>query len=97
MQEKRTIHITINGYTVTLKINPEEEELYRRAGKAVNQSLDAFMNKCNTADFAHVAIMTALNFAVIAEKKTFQQDIKPLTNKLAELLGRIDDTMQENE
>ena len=97
MQHKRTIHITINGYTVTLKINPEEEELYRRAGKAVNQSLDELMNKCSTADFAHVAIMAALNFAVIAEKITFQQDIKPMADKMAELLGKIDNTLQDSE
>ncbi len=94
MEDKIKININTNGIITSLSIKPEDEELYRKAGKLLNERIDIYNRKFRSLDLPYTNIlnMVAYEFAVeyiklLNTKETMPQDE---INELSELLNDID-------
>ena len=58
-----SIKVVIAGRTFPLTIDREEEELVRKATKAINEKVDEYVNNYAIKDKQDVLAMVALHFA----------------------------------
>ncbi len=89
MSEQRIITIRINGLTTKLSIPAEQEEVYRKAAKMLNERI-AVYNKQFCLPYSDILSMVAYEMAVEAMSLESQYYSTPLSEmaKLSELLDQ---------
>jgi len=91
--EKLKINVKIGGMRIPLRINRQDEEIYRNAGKMVEIFLKDYREKYRSRPNEELLTLTAYKMAVLLAKRdldkttSFQDsDIKSLSEDLDNLL-----------
>lgn len=90
------ISIKVNGVLMSLDIDPNKEEIYRRAQKMLNQRIDLYIHTFKEASYEDVIHMVAYEFAVEYEKLLSDKEKKPL-DILMDTIGRMDDLIESGD
>ena len=93
--EKRTIKININGFCTALRINPDEEEAYRRACTLLKERLNVYTKRFSAFPYDDILHMVAYEFAVEYCKLEQRQQSAPL-NTMKRLTDAIDAALGDN-
>ncbi|MBO8440618.1 MAG: cell division protein ZapA [bacterium] len=95
--EKRTlnINISINGFCTVLRINPDEEEAYRRAKKLLEERLNVYTKRFSSFPYNDILHMVAYEFAVEYCKLEQKQHSAPL-DTMKRLTDVIDAALGKN-
>lgn len=86
-----TIHVWLNGLKLPLTIRREDEEIYRKAAKMVENHIKAYREKMTQRSMEEILTITAYNIAVIATKMAYKEDIHPVVKKIEELNQLFDE------
>ncbi len=95
MDEKRIITIKINGFTTKLLIPEDQEEVYRKAAKILNERISVYNQKFSLP-YPDILSMVAYEMAVEAVTLETQQHTAPL-KKMEELSSLIGQALDNNE
>lgn len=89
MSEERIITIRINGFTAKLLIPAEQEEVYRKAAKILNERIVDYNQKFRLP-YSDILSMVAYEMAVEAVSLESQHYIAPLSkmSEIAKLIGQ---------
>ena len=89
MDKERIITIKINGFTTKLSIPEEQEEVYRKAAKILNERISVYNQKFSLP-YPDILSMVAYEMAVEAVSLESQYHSTPLLEmtKLSALLGQ---------
>lgn len=68
-----------------LKIQREDEEIYRNAEKIVNKYLEQYRRQYSQRSMEEILTLVAYQLAVIISKQDIRQDEGPLAEKIEEL------------
>ncbi len=79
------INILLNGVRMPLKIQREDEEIYRNAEKIVNKYLEQYRRQYSQRSMEEILTLVAYQLAVIISKQDIRQDEGPLAEKIEEL------------
>jgi len=79
------IHVQIGGFRIPLRIQREDEEIYRNAEKLLVNNLDEYQKKYSQRSYQDILILAAYRLAVMLSKQDLNQDIAPLAEKIEEL------------
>lgn len=77
------IKLHINGIPFRLDIDPAKEEIYRKAGKMLNDTITSYNLKFNTAPYTDLLSMVALDMAVNLVKT--ENDLDDANHIISEL------------
>ena len=95
MDEKLSIRINIGEKYYPLRIEREEEEIIRKAAKAINDKLNQYKGKYSERDMVDLLAMTALQYTKkyyekLADTDTDQinAEIKQINTDLEEYINR---------
>lgn len=89
------IKINISGFEIPMRIDAKDEEVYRLAGKILNEKIRSYNVKFPNQNFTFIVIMAAYDLAVTNAKHQYQTDLEPLMSKMAELTGKIDNALTD--
>ena len=83
------------GFTYSLTIRREDEEMVREAAKQINNRFNEFRERYKDLSSEMVVVMVAHLFAweALGEKK--RNDTAPYAGKIAELTALLDDYFRE--
>jgi len=95
MDKERIITIKINGFTTKLSIPEDQEEVYRKAAKILNERISVYNQKFSLP-YPDILSMVAYEMAVEAAMLEMQQHTAPLS-KMAELSSLIGQTLDNND
>jgi cell division protein ZapA len=95
MDKERIITIKINGFTTKLSIPEDQEEVYRKAAKILNERISVYNQKFSLP-YPDILSMVAYEMAVEAVTLETQQHTAPLS-KMAELSSLIGQALDNNE
>jgi cell division protein ZapA len=95
MDKERIITIKINGFTTKLSIPEDQEEVYRKAAKILNERISVYNQKFSLP-YPDILSMVAYEMAVEAVTLETQQHTAPLL-KMAELSSLIGQALDNNE
>ena len=89
MDKERIITIKINGFTTKLSIPEDQEEVYRKAAKILNERISVYNQKFSLP-YSDILSMVAYEMAVEAMSLESQYHLTPLSEmaKLSEMLGQ---------
>ncbi|MGQ8335291.1 cell division protein ZapA [Sunxiuqinia sp. A32] len=97
MADKLSITIKIDGRVYPLKIDREQEEIYRKAAKMLNEIILQYRKKYANHDSQDFLAMTAFQFVVKnlemeekADDSPFIEEIKQLDEELTDYLSLND-------
>jgi len=85
MTEKLSINIKIDGRNYPLKVDRENEEIFRKAAKIINDIVLQYRQKYLTSDSQDVLAMTAIQFVVKAIDLEEKVDQSPMFDELKRL------------
>lgn len=92
-----TINVSINGVRLPLKIARKDEEVYRNAEKKLNELVVDYWKKYNQRPAMEILSIVAYQFALALSKKEFEQDTKPIIEKIEQLDKELEKILSENE
>jgi cell division protein ZapA len=95
MDKQRIITIKINGFTTKLSIPEDQEEVYRKAAKILNERISVYNQKFSLP-YPDILSMVAYEMAVGAVTLETQQHTAPL-KKMEELSSLIGQALDNNE
>jgi cell division protein ZapA len=95
MDKQRIITIKINGFTTKLSIPEDQEEVYRKAAKILNERISVYNQKFSLP-YPDILSMVAYEMAVEAVTLETQQHTAPL-KKMEELSSLIGQALDNNE
>ena len=95
MDKERIITIKINGFTTKLSIPEDQEEVYRKAAKILNERISVYNQKFSLP-YPDILSMVAYEMAVEAVTRETQQQTAPLS-RMAELSSLIGQALDNNE
>ena len=95
MDKERIITIKINGFTTKLSIPEDQEEVYRKAAKILNERISVYNQKFSLP-YPDILSMVAYEMAVGAVTLETQQHTAPL-KKMEELSSLIGQALDNNE
>lgn len=90
-QEKFTIQLTIANKKYPITVNPQNEEVYRKAAKLIQQKMDRYTSSFYAEDKQDYYAMVMLDLAV---SLVSEQNID---DKLQTLVEKLDSTLFETE
>ncbi len=89
------VNLHIDCYTIALTTNVEDEPIYRKAEKVLNERYGTYMrrfpNKSPQELWIYVALEMAVNFGQDARGK----DMQPVLEKIKELSAKLADCLQD--
>ncbi len=99
MNDKIKINLLIADETYTMTINREEEELFRKAAKQVNDRMNVYRSMYKPSGIPGARAyspkdflaMVAFNFACNSLKLEEKNDTLPFTNKIEELTQELEE------
>lgn len=86
MGQKRKITVKIYEHPIQLDIEAEEEELYRRAEKAVNEQLRLYANSFNK--IGREVLLSIVAYEVMLDNLKTNDEIKRLEKEIDTTLNR---------
>lgn len=89
-----TITVTIADRPYKLKVNSEEEEMVRKAGKKINEVMKEFADNYAYKDKQDLLAMIALQFTTSSLK--LESQITFRDHELSDKLAGIDQLLEEN-
>lgn len=97
-EQKDRLHIRLHLYDeeITVGINREDEEYYRKAAKHITDRYNAYAQIYKGQKNDHViALMTMLDIALQYQKERSSNDTLPYENVLARLTREMEDALGE--
>lgn len=97
-QEKDKLHIKLHAYDedISVIIDREDEEFYRKAAKLITDRYNAYAGRFKGHKTDHtVALMTLIDVAFTYEKQLVNNDTSPYDNVLARLTAEIEEALGE--
>lgn len=97
MAEKLSINIRIDGRNYPLKVDKENEEKYRKAGKIINDIVLQYRQKYVNSDSQDFIAMAAFQFVVKNLELEEKADQSPLFDGLKKLDEELNDYLSFKE
>lgn len=91
MDDKQKITLMIGDINFPLRVNREEEQIYRDASKLINNTLNKYRTYFEKADPTQVISMVALEIAVEKVKLENKNDTAPFIEKLEGLTRELEE------
>ena len=95
MNDKLTITLNIAGRPCALRVEREEEEMFRNAAKRINSKIAKYREKYATADPVDFLAVTALQFTVELLEIEKRNDIEPILDEVKRISSRLDEVVKE--
>ncbi len=86
---KQNITIYINKIPLRFTIDPSEEQIYREAANAVNQTYESMKSRFQTIRNDDLWMYVALQMATNWRRETNNNQLQPIVEKLKELDNKI--------
>ena len=91
MDDRQKITLMIGDISFPLRVNREDEQLYRDASKLINNTLNKYRTYFEKADPVKVMSMVALDIAVEEVRLENKNDTAPFVGKLEKLTRELED------
>ena len=93
-QSKLNIRLHVYDEEIEVKINREDEELYRNAAKLITDRYNAYAQAYKGRKTEHIiSLMTLVDIALLYEKERSHNDTAPYDNVLARLTKEIEEAL----
>ena len=96
-KDKLHIRLRVCDTEIPIRINREEEEVYRRAASRVTSIVNVYNNRAqgkkSTIDILYMAL---IDIALKYEKEVKRNDTKPFNDILATLTKEIEEALDDN-
>lgn len=92
--DKLSIKLKIADREYPMKVDPEEEEKVRYAGKLINDKLKSYREQFGIDDKQDLLAMVA--FDSIVEKLTFQSELKSTDNNIHEKVSYLNQLLSQS-
>lgn len=97
MNDKRKIHLLIDGNYYPVFIQMDDEEIVREAAKRLNQKLNTYRKRFPRQSIEQIFAMAAFDCSLEALREKERNDTVPFTNKIKELDEIVEMALNENE
>lgn len=95
--EKMKIHLSMADQTYPMTINREEEELYRKAAKQINEKLNMYRSRRPEGTIINHLTMVAFDFAFNLAVNEHRNDTEPYKQKLNELTRELEERFRKEQ
>lgn len=90
MSVKQRITLKLDCHEVCLTVDRDKEEIYRKAAVTINETYKRYKTHYPQLSIEKLWVYTALEVAVNLHDDIRDKDLKPVLNKLSELIQKID-------
>lgn len=95
-EKKQHITLQIDCHTIALSVRPEEEPMYRDAGKRLNALYQQYAKAYPSMPVAQLWIYVALAVAVNLQSDAREKNIAPILEKIRELNQVVEQTLNSH-
>lgn len=92
--DKLGIKLDVAGHQMSITIPRDMEELYRRAGKYINQRINVYANMYPDRDKDQFLRMAIIDIALAHELSEVKNDTQPYELLLAQLNAEIEEVLE---
>lgn len=90
------ITLTIDCHRIPLQVKMEDEHLYRKAARTLNEVYSRYSQRLPQASVEELWVYTALHLAVNLHSDIRDKDLKPVMDKIAEINLKIKNSLKED-
>ena len=95
-REKLQIKLDVGDTVIPLKVFPEEEEMYLRAGKLIKSTVIYYTTRAQGRKGAiDILYLALIDIALRYERESQRNDTLPFTDILTQLTSEIEDALGE--
>ena len=93
MEDKIAINLLVGKQIYPITVLREQEEVYRRAAKLINERLSRYQTKYPGQNYEKYLSIVLLDLAVRAESLEEGKDAEPIIEKLVKLNEELEETL----